>query len=284
MPPTNFFSLEGDVLLKPNPFDFYSFAVYIHPITHLTAGTKVRDNPAAIEILTATRVMCLVFSLDPFCIKYLPSAAKRANSLEVIISGDFLTPPEKGGFPDCLSNEAVRKIHEHVHAFDTSLRDELGKLPIFCCDDDKIGNLSVDKLLKGASGGYPEKTRKNLTPHCLSEIDEAGRCLVYERSTAAGFHMLRSVELTIRQYLLAVPGFTLPPLNRQNWGEYLKLLKDNGAGKEITDHLHNIKDNYRNPLMHPDDTLEMDEAVSLFGVSQSMNEMLITDMKKRGWI
>jgi len=36
--------------------------------------------------------------------------------------------------------------------------------------------------------------------------------------------------------------------------------------------------------MHPEDTLEMPEAVSLFGVAQSMNEMLIADMKKRGFI
>ena len=33
--------------------------------------------------------------------------------------------------------------------------------------------------------------------------------------------------------------------------------------------------------MHPEDTLEMDAAVSLFGLAQSMNEMLIEDMKKR---
>ncbi len=96
--------------------------------------------------------------------------------------------------------------------------------------------------------------------------------------------MLRSVELTIQQYLTAVPGFVMPPLNRQNWGEYLKLLKENGAGKEVTDHLHNVKDNYRNPLMHPEDVLEMDEAVSLFALSQAMNEMLISDMLKRGLI
>jgi hypothetical protein len=76
----------------------------------------------------------------------------------------------------------------------------------------------------------------------------------------------------------------MPPLNRQNWGEFLKLLIDNGAGREVTDHLHNIRVNYRNPLMHPEDSLEMDEAVSLFAVAQSMNEMLIADMLKRGLI
>ena len=64
----------------------------------------------------------------------------------------------------------------------------------------------------------------------------------------------------------------------------MALLKSNGAAKEVTDNLYNIKDNYRNPLMHPEDTLEMDEAVSLFGVAQSMIEMLVRDMEKRGLV
>jgi hypothetical protein len=75
-----------------------------------------------------------------------------------------------------------------------------------------------------------------------------------------------------------------PAVNRQNWGQYPTLLKDNGAGREVTDHLHNIKDNYRNPLMHPEDTLELPAAVSLFAVAQSMNEMLINEMLKRNLI
>ena len=76
----------------------------------------------------------------------------------------------------------------------------------------------------------------------------------------------------------------MPPLNRQNWGEYLRLLKDNNASREVTDQLHNIKDNYRNPLMHPEDTLELSDAVSLFAVAQSINEVLIGDMLKRNLI
>ena len=76
----------------------------------------------------------------------------------------------------------------------------------------------------------------------------------------------------------------MPPLNRNNWGEYIKLLKDNGADKKVTDHLQNIKDNYRNPLMHPEDTLELHEAASLFAVCQSMTESTVADMKKRGFI
>ena len=68
------------------------------------------------------------------------------------------------------------------------------------------------------------------------------------------------------------------PLNRQNWGEYIRLLKDNGAAKEVTDHLQNIKENYRNPLMHPEDILELHEAASLFAVCQSIRRLRAPDI------
>jgi hypothetical protein len=61
-------------------------------------------------------------------------------------------------------------------------------------------------------------------------------------------------------------------------------LRDNGAAKEATDTLQNIKDNYRNPLMHPEDTLTPKEAVSLFALCQGMIETLVANMKKRGFI
>ena len=265
----------GGIVIKPRPFEFYTFAKYIHPAAELTIGNPLMGVAEQVKVLGLASMVCEILYTDEFCTRYLPATCKRAREIFNVIN--LLTT----GTPKILSDESLRTIKTKIHAFETTLQDDLEKLPLFCCEDAKIGNPSVGKLLNGASNGYPANARLHLTPQCREEIDEAGKCLVFDRSTAAGFHTLRSLELTIRQYLLAIPGFVMPPLNRQNWGEYLKLLKDNGAGRDVTDHLHNIKDNYRNPLMHPEDTLEIDEAVSVFGLAQSMNEMLVADMKKR---
>jgi hypothetical protein len=122
---------------------------------------------------------------------------------------------------------------------------------------------------------------------CFEEIDESGRCLAYERPTASGFHILRAVELTILAYLLAIPRFVMPPINRQNWGEYIEQLrKANGDGKtadkETIDHMQSLKDHHRNPLMHPRDTLTIPEAVSLFAIGQSTIEIIVADGLRRG--
>jgi hypothetical protein len=62
------------------------------------------------------------------------------------------------------------------------------------------------------------------------------------------------------------------------------VLKTSGASKQITDLLQIVKDNYRNPLMHPEDTLDVDEAISLFGLGQSVIEALYRDMLNRALI
>lgn len=265
-------------------YDFYTFAAYVHPIAELLPNTQVKDNAPIILLLQRAATACYVLQQDLFCKQYLPAAVDRAKDLEALIDDEYIKTPEKGGVIPALSQFDVERIRNTVHAFETSLQDEIEKVPVFCCEDELVGNLSISKLLKGASNGYPSRVRTRLSAASTNEINESGKCLAYDRATASGFHILRSVELTIRQYLTSIPGFVMPPLNRQNWGEFLKLLTDNGAGREVTDHLHNIRVNYRNPLMHPEDTLEMDEAVSLFAVAQSMNEMLIADMLKRGLI
>jgi hypothetical protein len=275
------FSLESGVI-SPHTFNFYVFGCDVHPLGEVDENDKVRDNPRIIQIMRTVSLMAQYMKGNDFSKKYLPSAGDKLFAIRKLLNEKYLEPEDGGAIPEIVGEYWAKRIREEVQQFETILEDELKKLPIFCCDDEAIGNFSVSKLLKGASNGYPEKTRKHLTQSCRDEIDEAGKCLVYERSTSSGFHILRSIELTIRQYLTAIPGFIMPPLNRQNWGEYLDLLKNNGAMKEVTDHLYNIKVNYRNPLMHPEDTLEMPEAVSLFGVAQSMNEMLIRDMEKRG--
>lgn len=270
-------------MYDPNPFNFYMFGCEMHPIGSLRNGTAFRDNVEMMGLFRDTNNVCRFLNLNPFCREHLPSAAEKADQIGAILRS-YLIPENLDPIPDVIAEIDVELLTKAVQEFETILNDELSKLPIFCLEDEKIGNFSIKKLLNGASNGYPTKARIRLTDGCKSEIDEAGKCLVYERSTAAGFHILRSVELTIRQYLMAIPGFTMPPLNRQNWGVYLDLLKENHAAKEVYDHLYNIKDNYRNPLMHPEDTLEIDEAVSLFAVAQSINEMLVTDMLKRGLV
>jgi hypothetical protein len=270
-------------VIKAHIDDFYALAGYLTPVKALKAGMGLSHNPPVIQIFTYARIGLILFTSGDWNKKYLPSSFESAKSMGEFMDQELIklsTDP----WDEKLEHAKIEGFKDQIEHFEIVLHDELAKLPAFICEDELLGNLSVDKLLKGAQHGYSTFAQSVLSDGCKAEIDEAGKCLAYERSTASGFHILRSVEMSVKQYLQLVPGFAMPPLNRQNWGEYIKLLKDNGASPEVTDTLQSIKVNHRNPLMHPEDTLDLPEAVRLMSICQSMSEMLVVDLKKRDLI
>ena len=54
-------------------------------------------------------------------------------------------------------------------------------------------------------------------------------------------------------------------------GDYIAALTNQGAGDPIVlSALKDLKDLHRNPLIHPEHTLEIDEAIALLGSIQSV--------------
>jgi hypothetical protein len=97
------------------------------------------------------------------------------------------------------------------------------------------------------------------------EIKAAGRCLAFELWTATGFHIFRGTETLILEYYDALTEGKKPlKEGDRNWGNYIKLLSEEGADSKIVAYLQYLKDNHRNPVMHPEITLDADEAIALF--------------------
>ena len=130
-----------------------------------------------------------------------------------------------------------------------------------------IGTHSTTALLKHAHHNLSADVRSRLTAEVIADLDEAGRCLAFDRATAAGFHVLRAVEPLILAYHNKVTRNTLP-LRSRNWGAYIRTLKNPvhvaRVDIKIVGMLEHIKDFYRNPIMHPEESLTSDEAFSLF--------------------
>jgi hypothetical protein len=109
------------------------------------------------------------------------------------------------------------------------------------------------------------------------EFVECGKCLAMERYTASGFHSLRGVECVIRQYIVKLTG-SLP--KKRDWGSYIQTLRDNGADAKAIAVIDNIRTLDRNPLMHPEDWLDVDESVSIFMISQTAITRLASALAK----
>lgn len=119
---------------------------------------------------------------------------------------------------------------------------------------------------------YPNKLFKNGVFGRLPELSqydftEGFKCIVFERSTAAAFHILRGTEGVLKDcYLINVKKKRVKTLM---WGNMLKHLQERKKKKFpeiLLEALDNIRRSYRNPTNHPEAVHSMDEAEDLLGL------------------
>lgn len=120
----------------------------------------------------------------------------------------------------------------------------------------------------------PVAIRKRVSEFTRNEIAEATKCLTFDLPTAAGFHLIRALKSAIREYYDAVSdGAARPVLNNDKsapMGAYIASLERiDHVGKELIGILRQIKVLHREPQMHPEAVLDMDEAVILMGIVTS---------------
>jgi len=93
--------------------------------------------------------------------------------------------------------------------------------------------------------------------------------LTLDCHTASGYHILRAVERVIIRYVEKVTRHVVMKKKPRDWGAYITVLKKHGGDVKVIGNLQHIKDHYRNPIIHPEDTLGPDDAFSLFNTSIS---------------
>jgi hypothetical protein len=126
-----------------------------------------------------------------------------------------------------------------------------------------------DVLLSSGRATLPESTLKLISEDTKKGFDEATRCLVLKQPTAAGFLLLRSVEDVMHDYYHVISNGSPRPA-RRNMGDYIAALERiSDVSQTMLDVLRSIKNLRRNPLMHPERRLEMDDAIETFDIAKS---------------
>jgi hypothetical protein len=211
----------------------------------------------------------------------LPRSKEAAQRLCVSIMRLLNGDPAVGAkqeYGEPLDGYFTGPIRTDLDTFQIALSEELKLLPLFSVEEK--GNLSIDRLVDAASDGYAPNSLALLDDFMKREINEAGRCLAFGRPTACGFHILRAVEIGLKGYVVATMG-ALPKMNQRNWGEYISLMSTAGASPDLIDFLRILKAK-RNPLMHPKDTLEQEDAIGIFCICQNAIETLTAEVHSKG--
>ncbi|MEI9968326.1 MAG: hypothetical protein WDM87_06765 [Terracidiphilus sp.] len=117
-------------------------------------------------------------------------------------------------------------------------------------------------------------------PRANYDIEEAGTCYAFGRSTACAFHLMRVMEIGVQEFG-RILGVTFP--EDKEWGKILNIatgkIKEQTelrtrhgrdpeiiAWSQIHAHLNSVGVGCRNPYMHPKETVTMEEAKDIIGL------------------
>ena len=256
-----------------NSYRFYQLAKKLLPILQMNDEVKFKE--CFYDLLTAR--------LDLYSfMEEIPLRVSHADCDRVIKHITAIVPMEFREVVSKLNEKTqetcqIKPLKGAIEKLEAVLSSEVRTLDIYRLE--QKGAYSTDDLLERAEIMFPKNIREIVPSAAIVEWKEAGRCLVIDAPTAAGFHVLRAVELVMALYYAETVARE-DSSKKWHWGAYIDKLKKANANPRITALLDHIRDSYRNPVAHPQDVLTADEAEALMGVSNSCIRLMALEVAK----
>ena len=201
---------------------------------------------------------------------YLRTSYAAAQELLNILRSQISKSFEQTRTIEPYETWAIRNSYSQ---YKIALLAELGALSSYFVT--QKGGFDTVSLLAFGENLFPTDLGTKV-PEAIFDAKEAGKCLAYEASTACGFHVFRITESVLRKYYSHVTGGAAAPKVR-SLGVYVTALKKAGKGDEkILAALKQMTDLHRNPLIHPETILTVDEAIAIFGIARSAITAMLT--------
>lgn len=218
--------------------------------------------------LTFMKIFEAHTEIDAFLNNSVFAATLRScrNSDNLLING-LIAIMQNKKFDRELDFHEIYPVTTQAPQFKTELLAELGVLPAYFVSQKE--SFDTITLLDDGVKLFPSEL-SNKVPEALFDIAEAGKALAYEIPTACGFHIFRATESVLRKYYSHSTGGSPPPKVR-NIGVYVRMLRAQNCGDEIVlATLQQLARLHRNPLIHPEAVLTMDEAIATLGIARSV--------------
>jgi hypothetical protein len=271
MPPGDwlFFGLHTGVD-SINLWGFYAIGGNVRRLNVLTAETKLAD---AHIYLTEAEIALNYLLYDPAMVPLLEcrgAGSELWTQITQNIKRATETPQE------LLGAAADAALKATLNAFDIILRNTLAFVPAYCVTPKGI--LSSAKLVNNAQEMFNPPVLARMSKIAVTDVQAAGRCLAFNLPTSSGFHIIRALEAVVVDYIVRKTG--AKPIKR-DLGAYVDMLKNERASDDVVFLIDQIRRLHRNPLMHPEDVLNADEAMDLFLLCRSAINTTLADMESK---
>lgn len=164
-------------------------------------------------------------------------------------------------------SEAERlRIQYATNDFRSVFLSEIGVLPVFLASEKEGYDLHV--LIDSGERLFPSDLLQK-APEAMEDCRQAGKALAYELATACGFHVFRVTESVLKRYWDYMSRKQRP--NLETLGNYAAELEKGSFGEaKIWESIKQMTKLHRNPLIHPEVLLTVEEAIGIVGIARSV--------------
>lgn len=171
-----------------------------------------------------------------------------------------------------LSPSHVNKLRRIMLAIRKTLGAELQRVEAFSVTPKRI---DVTKLIDDVPSLFAPGIFNILPDIARYDFNEAGKCIAFERSTAAAFHSLRGTEGFLKHFYCSL--IRQKRIKKFMWGPIVEDLRRRPKTKKyetLNNNLDNIRNSYRNPTQHPEMIYDIHLAQDLFNLcTEVVNRM-----------
>jgi len=279
----------GGGVERINQFDFYQLSKNFQSLTAISGDVSIHD--AFMPVFNARRALEGLLDGRPIELGVSRGKAQQfADTINGIVSRYYTEEDGQGGtrwkWPAKGDTEVIPGfewgwVTESLSQFEMIFAEEMRERATYRVPDRGIYNTA--KLVDAADTTFPQEIAGLVPEKTKLEWRAAGRCMAFGMFTACGFHVARAVEGALESYFLTYNG--KPDPKKRQWGEYLAALDriaESGVAPspdpKTMGELKQMKDDWRNPLMHPRVVLGEADARSVFNNGETLIMLMVQEI------
>jgi hypothetical protein len=276
----------GAQVERVNPFSFFEFG----KVFQEAQGYDV--PPSAISaFLILSRMKYQIGRLlsgDPVPLGISRATAESVKSMTNDLLEEHFAKPGPDGvrvvvFPTTddpqLPEWHWSSLKYQLNRFETVFGEELATLATYFVPT--RGIYSTTALIDNADAAFPADVRGFIPDKAMADWRAAGRCLAFNLLSASGFHVARAVEACLEVYFQHF--MQQPRATKNGWNDYIVALENSSLSEKASPktiaELKQMKDDYRNPIVHPRVTLLEADARMLFNNGESLIIAMAQELK-----
>lgn len=243
----------------------YIFQIFesIDQLSRLPQGPNVKYGEIHYTLAMAESTISSLVQQSVFAYSFRSS---RGLAHQLLNNIRIITGSAKD-LEDLIEEYKLFSIRNIYSQYKIAFLAEIGILPAFFVT--QKGSHDTLSLLDYPETLFPSDL-KTKVPEAMFDVREAGKSLAYDLPTAAGFHIFRATECVLRRYY-AVETSNMPRPQSRSMGVYVKMLRKHKLGDEkILASIDQLANLHRNPIIHPEVALSLDEALAIAGIARSI--------------